>query len=391
MRIFKITLVFSCMLISTLACNPTYKESSFGHKLEVLKSIKGLEVLQSEKSMIAVSGPYQARVFASSSNGLESRCYGWFNSSLIESNKHSNNMASLGGESRFWFAPEFGKYSIFFDAGKEQIDENMRAPNSLNNTKFEEIARTGQSITYGGKMSIKNAENFVFDIDVVRKVSILSKKNIEKELFINLDNVAYVGFSAETKMINISKKWNKETGLISLWELGCMNTSPDNRVIIPLKKETDSITEYFTKTTNDRMKVINGVIYYKADANGLNKIGTLPEHTKNVFGSYSEEHSLLNIVTFNFNESGLYLNSLPKNNNPYKGDVINIFNGNVDATLNHNWPFYEFESSSSTKELEPNESINHSQTTYHFEGGFNELNDISKKVLGVNLNDIPKF
>lgn len=386
--------IVASMLLLSFACKPEpeIQKDSFAYKLEQLKPIEGIEVLSSGESMIAVSGAYQGRVFASTSKGLKGKAYGYFDAHLITSNEHASNMAYLGGESRMWFAPEFGKYAIFFDANVEQTDENMRAPHDLSNMKFDEKSRSQRAITSVGKMKIKNDHDYTFSIGIERTVSILSKEEIEKNLNVNLEDASYVGFQAETVMTNLdSIQWSKETGLLSLWELGCMSSSPDNRVIIPLTTHTDSITEYFTKTTEDRMQIKNGVVFYKADASGLNKIGTPPQFTKNVMGSYSPDNHLLNIVTFSFPNDGVFINSQPENNTPYNGDVINIFNGNVDATLEQNWPFYEFESSSSAKELGANESISHTQTTYHIEGDLDTLNKISIKVLGVNLNDIPKF
>lgn len=74
----------------------------------------------------------------------------------------------------------------------------------------------------------------------------------------------------------------------------------------------------------------------KANASVINKTVIFSQHTKNIMGSYSKENGLLNIVTFSFPNDGVFLNSLPENTTPYKGDVINIFNGNVDTVLDHN-------------------------------------------------------
>ncbi|MDP6633319.1 MAG: hypothetical protein QGG42_00290 [Phycisphaerae bacterium] len=48
--------------------------------------------------------------------------------------------------------------------------------------------------------------------------------------------------------------------------------------------------------------------------------------------------------------------------------------------------FFELESSSPAAQLEPGDSINHVHRTCHFEGQFDDLNDLSMKVLGVDLN-----
>lgn len=374
------------------SCNKDESIKTFAEDLKRLQPIKGIEVLKSGESLVAVSGIYQGRVFTSSSKGMSGRSYGYFNTKLIKNGTYVSNMAALGGESRVWFAPQFGKYALFFDEGVAQTDENIKTPTDLDNVKFIEKERTDYSITYSGKMKVVNDHNYTFSVDLDRQISILNKEQIENKLNIDLNALSYVGFSTRTTMVNVGEtQWNKASGLISLWELGCMDTTTDNRVIIPLTKNTDSITEYFTKTTTDRMQIEKGIVFYKADALGLNKIGILPQHTKNVMGSYSKENNLLNIVTFSFPNDGVFVNSLPENKAPYCGDVINIFNGNVDDALGHNWPFYEFESSSVAKELKPGERITHIQSTYHFEGNYTALNEISKNVLGVNLNEIPLF
>lgn len=363
---------------------------TFGYDLKRLKAIEGLEVLQDGNALIAISGPYQGRILTSSAKGMKGKSYGWVNYDLIESGKHATTMANLGGESRLWFGPEYGRFSLCFERGAEQIDDNMFRPHDSNYKKFKEIKRSKNSLTVGGQMQLKNAENYVFNIEVERTISLLTKAGIEKNLGISLaESTAFVGFSAESTVTNISQApFQKENGLIAIWELGCMLTSPDNVVIIPLSQSTDSINSYFGEIEG-RMQLKNDIVFYKVDALGINKIGIPPQYCKNVMGSYSPSNQLLNIVTFSFENDSLYVNSIPKNTAPYEGDVINIFNGVVDEKLD--LPFYEFESSSSAKELKPNEKMYHWQRTYHFEGTEVELNVIAKRVLGGGLADIPKF
>ena len=367
-----------------------YPIGTFGHDLTRLQKIEGLEILQVGDAMIAVSGNYQGRIFTSTAKGMGGKSYGWVNWKLIESKDPATNMAGLGGESRLWFAPEWGKYSLCFEAGKEHTDANLRRPRDLNVKQFKPIHRAKNSLTYGGKMQFINDHDFVFDLDVARTISLLSKEAIEKKYQLPISNkTAFVGFSAETTIKNIGpESFLKETGLIGIWELGCMLTAPDNVVILPLSQLTATITEYFTPI-GDRIQIKDGFAYYKADARGINKIGVLSQFCKNVMGSYSPSQQLLNIVTFTFENEELYANSVPHNTTPYKGDVINIFNGVVNEALN--LPFYEFESISSSKELQPQEEMSHQQTTYHFEGDFEELDKIAHSFLGVSLRSIPKF
>jgi len=385
----KIFLSFG-FLILLMSCNKQYPKGTFGYDLKRLQAIKSIEVLAAGDAMIAVSGTYQGRIFTSSAKGKTGKSYGWVNWDLIAKGEHARAMAGLGGESRLWFAPEWGKYSLCFEAGKEQIDANLRRPQDSNTKQFAPIKRTKNSLTYGGKMQFKNDHDFVFDLEVERTISLLSKAAIEKNLALPLsDKTAFVGFSAETVIENSgTKAFQKETGLIAIWELGCMLTSPDNVIILPLSQATDSITEYFTPT-EDNMQIKDKVVYYKGDAQWLNKIGILPQYCENVMGSYSPANQQLNIVTFTFDKEGVFVNSLPKSDAPYKGDVINIFNG--EQSDKFNLPFYEFESISSAKELQPKEQIVHQQTTYHFEGTLEELDKIAQQVLGLSLTDLPEF
>ncbi len=388
--------LYALFIISLLfySCKNKYPEESFGRDLEKLsKFIEDITLLQTEESMITVSASNQARIFTSSLAGMSGTSNGWINWPIIESGRHKDSIAYMGGESRLWFGPEFGAFSIFFDAGAAQNGTNMRAPKDLDAKKFKMSKRTKKSISSVGAMQIKNASGFIFDIEIARTVSILTEDDIEKKLNIALpDGISQVAFSAATTLKNNSlSQWKKETGLLNIWELGCMLTATDTKVIIPLQKKTDSITSYFGALSKDRLVIKDSTVYFKTDAQQVSKLGISPLHCKNTMGSYSATMNQLTIVTFTFNNDDLYTNSIPGNNAPYAGDVINIFNGEVNIPLDRNWPFYEFESSSSAKELLPNEKIDHTQTTYHFQGAIEDLTEISKKVLGVDLKNIPIF
>lgn len=394
MNKLKTLFLLSSVVLLLVACqnqvesntNITYEKGTFGYELEKLQAIEGLEVLEDGDAMIAISGPFQARILTSSAKGKAGKSYGWVNLGMIEKGEHDSTMAYLGGESRMWFAPEWGPNALFFPKGIEQSNATMRAPFDLNNKKFKEVSRTDNSLSVEGKMQIKNNNDYTFNLAIQRTVELLPRAAIEANLGITLPNeMASVGFSATTIVENIGEEqFKQENGLIAIWELGCMLTSPDTRVIIPLSQVTDSVTEYFTPIA-DRVKIENEVVYYKTDALGINKIGIPPQYAKNVMGSYSPSNQLLHIATFSFEQDSFYVNSVPNNESPYQGDVINIFNGNPEI------PFYEFESSSSAKELKLNEKMRHQQSTYHFEGSEATLNKIAQAVLGVSLEEIPEF
>ncbi|MDO6470455.1 DUF6786 family protein [Maribacter sp. 1_MG-2023] len=387
-------LVLLITMISLLGCNSTFTHNTFGSDLKVLNNIEDLHVLKSENSMIAVSGSLQGRVFTSSSNGLKGKSYGWFKREAVLNRSFKKKFSNLGGEDRMWFGPQYGKYNLFFESGDTFEDANSRIAPDLDTLQFKIKLKTDKEVVSTGRMHIKNYQNYIFNIDVERKISILGKNKIEKNLNVYVDDkVSYVGFETVTKMVNIgANKWSKETGLISIWILGCIIPTDNTVAIIPTTGHIDEVTNYFTPLDDSRMQIKDGFVYYKADANYLNKIGILPQNTVPVFGSYSPELNLLTIVEFSFENSPYYVNSKKENNSdPYGGDVINIFNDGVTPTAGPFGPFYEVESSSAAKELEVGEEIIHTSRTYHFKGDEEYLDQISLNVLGVKLSDRVKL
>ncbi len=366
----------------------------FEQDLEVLSKVNDLYILKTENTMVAVSGRLQGRVFTSSSKGLKGKSYGWFNRKAILDGSFTRRFSGMGGEDRMWFGPQYGKYNVFFEPGSTFEDNNSRIAPDLDTLLFEIKKKTDQEIISAGRMHIKNYQNYVFNIDVERKISILDKNKIEQNLDISLgENVSYVGFESVTTMTNIGvNKWSKNTGLISIWVLGCIIPTKNTIAIIPVTGQIDEVTNYFTPLDDSRIQIKDGIVYYKADAKYLNKIGILPQNTVPVFGSYSPELNLLTIVEFTFENSPYYVNSKKENNtDPYGGDVINIFNDGITPTAGPFGPFYEVESSSSAKELDVGKDIKHTSKTYHFEGDEEYLDEISLNVLGLKLSDRVKL
>ncbi|MEM6643504.1 MAG: DUF6786 family protein [Bacteroidota bacterium] len=369
------------------------KPRTFGYDLDRLSEVEGLHVLKSGESMLAVSGILQGRVFTSSSAGNEGQSYGWFNSKLIEDKAYDTAQAGMGGEGRLWFGPEWGPHNISFDPGKDQTQDNFRRPEALQKAKFEVLAQSETSVSTRGELSIRNVDDFLFELEVHRSIDILDQSEIEENLGIKLKGAQSVGFSVETEMTNIGENWNRETGLLSLWELGCMNRAEGNVVILPLSKPAtaDSISAYFTDA-DPILRFKENVAFYRADANYFNKVGVRKEFSIDRMGSYDPVRKVLSIVTFTFDpDQTLFVNSTPDNTDPYNGDVTNIFNGGVVPGKDIDLPFFEFESSSHARELEKGESLSHTQKTYHFEGSLEALSGISKTVLGASLEGLPEL
>ena len=389
----KLSSILVLILYLGIACQRGPDEGTFAYDVQLLNQVEDLLVLEDGNTMIALSPSYQGRVFTSTLGGMDGHSFGYFNRKhlLLEDVRH--RLSSLGGESRMWFGPEVGKFGIFFEPGTPQTDSTISISPDLDTVLFAIEEQSRRSVKSGSRMHIRNASGTIFSIDASRRVTLLTRSEIEDELNISLEeDLNTVAFSAETWIRNTGQDpWEKEKGLLSIWELCCLHPSPGTTVIIPTRANPDSVTNYFTPLNESRIQIGEDMVFYRGDAQYMNKIGIQAEFCPQVFGSYTPETKQLSLVKYSFQDDSLYVNSQWGHTNPYGGDVINVFNGEVNAALNRAWPFYELETSSSARELQPGEELYHIQSIFHFEGEVEDLDGIARNVLGISLNDIPKF
>lgn len=375
-----------------LGCNKSIERPTFAKDLEFLsKTIQPIILKDSEARQIIVSAEFQGKIMTSTSNGLGGASYGWFNKGIIASDTVFKNRSKVGSAGRIWFGPDQGPNTIFFKINKATNQVEHAAPKDLDTLPFKVFEQTKSSVILGNTLHLENLKGFHFYIDVKREIEILSKENIEHSLNLNIGkNIRFVGFKSITSMKNIGElNWSKNTGLLSLWDLGCFYPTPKTTVVIPLKGNKQKATVYFTPLDSTRVKIKKNTLFYKADANYLNKIGTLPEHTVPCYGSYSPEFNLLTIVKFSFKGGLDYVNAHPEDiGEQYRGDVINVFNDGKLGNIGPFGPFYELETSSAAKALKKGEIIYHTHETYHFEGAKQDLNVVSKNILNVDIDTI---
>lgn len=381
-----------CICVS-LSCQKLQNKGTFGDDINFLRQKIDPIILKNGDKQVIVSSEFQGRILVSTAKGLGGPSYGWYNKSLISSDSVFQNISKVGGAGRIWFGPDQGENDVFVAVNPKTNEVTRRAPKDLDTLTFNVLEQSDDAVTLYGSMHIQNLKHSHFYVDINRKIELLNTKQVEANLGVSLtDKTDFVAYRAETSMTNIGNdNWQKEQGLISLWELGCMQPTPNTTVIIPLKSNVVEPTIYFTDLDNNRIQVENNVLFYKADADYLNKIGTLPEISRPIFGSYSPELNLLTIVRYLFAGGRDYVNALPEGKDPYRGDVIKIFNDGTWGEIGPFGPFYELETSSPAKALKAGESLSHYHETYHFEGSKEKLTKISLKVLGVSIDTIEKM
>ena len=289
----------------------------------------------SGNAKIAVSASLQGRVMTSSSSGLEGRSYGWINHELFKSKDTLAHINVFGGEERFWIGPEGGQFSIFFKKGKEFNLDNWYTPKLIDLERFDVSNITSKSAVFTKSASLINYSGFKFDLNIERKVEILSSTETFKTLGLKpIPDIKVVAYRTTNSLTNLGKtNWGKQTGLLSIWILGMFNPLPETTVVIPYimgntaEFGAEVNDDYFGKVPSERLIVKEGVIYFQGDGKFRSKIGLSSKRAKNRLGSYDATSQTLTIVQYEKPEGVTdYVNSKWKlQDKPFSGDVINSY------------------------------------------------------------------
>lgn len=398
----------STLLIATLSAVPVVAGPSaptFGNDAAFLEENTDAIVLRRDNAGIVVVPEYQGRVMTATAEGNNGLSSGWMNYELIErgilradlvKGDLEEHMYAFGGEERFWMGPEGGQYSIFFAPGTKFEFSDWFTPDPIDNKPWKVTNKSRTQVEFQRSFDLLNHSGTQFSVKVDRKVSLLNDTQIAKllkgELPAGIKSVAY---RTENKVTNRGQQaWTKDSGLLSIWMLCMLQPSPTTTVFIPYIKGSEEEfgpivnADYFGQVPPDRLKVEDGLIYFKADGKSRGKIGLPPERSKGISGSYDPVARRLTLLIFNQpkKHSG-YVNSMWEiQDEPFKGDAVNSYNdGPVDDSGEQMGPFYELESSSPALALDPGTSGTHTQTILHLYGDQDDLQSVLDRIVKVDL------
>lgn len=373
------------------------KDRSFAEDVAFLKKHSGVIVLKGEGgSAVAVVPKYQCRVMTSAADAAKGEGFGWINYDFIAKGKLVPHINVFGGEDRFWLGPEGGQYSIFFKDRSEFDLAHWQTPAPIDSEAYKVVKQTASSVTCTHKFNLVNYSGSKFKVGVERTVSMLSMNDAKKDLGIgDVTGVKCAAFATKNTVTNLGGgAWDQMTGMLSIWILGMYKPSDQTNIVLPFDADASGPIvndTYFGKVPADRLKVTDNHIYFKGDGKYRSKIGLPPVRAKGVVGSYDASRNLLTIVTHTFDKSATeYVNSMWElQDKPFSGDVLNSYNdGPPKPGAKPLGPFYELETSSPALALAPKTSHTHVSKTFHFTGTREALDVISKKVLGVDLDDV---
>ncbi len=375
-----------------------YQPGTFGYDLNFLNEHQKTVVLKNGEAMLALIPGYQGRVMTSASAGMNGMSYGWINYKLIESAQKAAHFNNFGGEERLWFGPEGGQFSIFFAPGVPFKFENWQVPAPIDTDEFSLISSNETTAVFSKDIQLLNYSNVKFNLKIQRTVSLLTKSQIEERTGIKLPaTVQQVAYESDNNLTNTGTlAWTRESGLLSMWMLGQLISSPTNIVMAPFIAGPEDMLgpvvndNYFGKVPADRLKVLKNLILFKADGLQRGKIGLSPLRAKNFIGSYDFGKKVLTLVFYNKPEKFEgYVNSMWEiQKKPFNGDVLNSYNDGPLEDGSQMGPFYELEDSSPGAALKPGESLKHVNMTIHVTGEETELNKIIVGLFGVTADDI---
>lgn len=349
-------------------------------------------------SRILIVPGYQGRVMTSSVAGNEGASFGWINYRFIEAGKQNSQFNPYGGEERIWFGPEGGPFSIYFKPGAEQVFTNWIVPKEIDTEPFEVVSSSDDRAAFRREFSLFNASGTKMDVAVERNIKLLGPADAENALGFAIDrSLSFVGYESENILINKgASAWDEKSGAISIWMLAMFNPSPSGIVFIPFKKgsvaEKGTIVndDYFGKVPADRLIVKDGILYFRVDGKHRSKIGITPQRAMPFCGSYDPDKKVITLLWYSAPENpSKYVNSKwGKQDDPFKGDVVNSYNDGPVEDGSIMGPFYEIESSSPAALLAPGGKITHRQRIFHITGDEQKLSEITEKLFGEKLSDI---
>ena len=377
-----------------------YEKGTFGYDLNYLQQKEdGLVVLSTDEgeSKIIVSAKYQAKVFTSTAEGLSGKSIGFVNYRIFDSGVIDEHMNGYGGENRFWFGPEGGRYSVYFAPGAEQVYDNWHTPKSIDTEPWDITSANEKKVSFRKEMELTNYLGNKLKVQVDRKVSLIESSEIESSLGIKMSpNLSAVAYTTDNEIVNLNDfAWTDETGTICIWILDMFIPAPKAVTVIPFnegdEKDLGKIvtSDYFGEIPAGRLKIEGNIIYLKTDGKYRSKLGLNGKRTKAVAGNYDPGMKRLTITTFEVNKDAIYLNQeWNPTKNPLIGDAMNAYNDGPLDDGSIMGPFLEVESVSPAAFLEPMKSMSHKHTVYHFIGEDVDLDLVARKILGVSIAEI---
>jgi hypothetical protein len=391
------SLVVGLLAAMMVGCSTGAADYSFADDVAFLRQHRDTIVLASPdgQAKVAVVPSICGRVFTSTATGDAGPGYGFLNREVIASKTILPKINGYGGEDRFWLGPEGGQFAIFFGAGDRFTLDDWQTPAPIDTEAYRVTKQDATSVTMTHEATFTNFSGHMLRTRIDRVVRLIDAGATCRALGVARGDASCVAFETLNAITNTGPSaWSKEIGALSIWTLGMFKPSPECVAVIPYvpgsEQERGPVVrdDYFGKVPGDRLAVNDRAIFFKADGAKRTKIGTSPQRSRPICGSWDPSLNVLTLVSFSLPVGATeYVNSMwEMQKDPFAGDVINSYNDG--GTPSGDPTFYELETSSPALALSPGQTGRHVSRTVHFTGPRPDLDRISRVTLGVSLQEI---
>jgi hypothetical protein len=385
------------LLFGSCAMPNDFKPGSFGSDRRFLQQQdSGLIILNRGDARVIVSPKYQGKVFSSSAAGDTGISFGWIHYKAFDGPLDAH-MNAYGGENRLWLGPEGGKFSLFFPPGAKMEFANWKTPSAFDTEPWRVVNHSDSFVVLRKDMQLVNYAGTQLSLSIKRMIALLNREGVNFELGLGAgdSSVTMVGYLTMNVLKNTgTQAWTDSSGMPCIWVLDMFNPSTTTTIVIPYASGAGdtgkpATTDYFGEIPSDRIKFVDGVVYFKADGNSRGKLGIHPSREKNVAGSYDAVKHVLTIILFDIDPSAKFLNQEWNTlKPPFSGDAVNAYNDGPLGDGSQMGPFYELESVSPAAFLDPGQLLTHRQWVFHLTGSEAGLDVVARKVLGVSIEQI---
>ena len=382
---------------------------SFVEDLEFLRRHTEVAVLEGPAGERVVVAPqWQGKTMTSAVGRENSSGFGWLNHAFISSRRVDIQANLHGGEDRFWIGPEGGQFAFYFDSGRPFDFSFWRCPALVDRQPFEVLEQTGKSIRLQAAGHVRNHRGVDFEMRLEREVQLLDRSAIQNWVaqalpsFSLADDVEMVGHESSNQLWNVGERnWLPETGLPCIWNLGMFRPTPRTVMLVPFSpartpEDKEPINSgYFGALDGKRLQILtgSGVALFVGDGRYRSKLGVAFERARSCLASWTPEEGRLTLVLFNLPERvthGYCSNLWQLQDDPWNGDVVNVYNDGPNESGSCLGPFYELETLSPALDLKVGQSYEHRHRTVHFLGGREELEGLAAGLLGVSLDEVER-
>ncbi|HKU43545.1 MAG TPA: DUF6786 family protein [Polyangiales bacterium] len=376
---------------------------TYADDLAFLRKYSAVVQLQdaSGQARVIVAPEYQGRVMTSSAAGERGASFGFIHRENVAKRERAPHMNVFGGEDRFWLGPEGGQYALYFPPGAKFDVDSWQVPEPIDWGAWRVSSQTPSALSVARDMELENYSGARFALRVDRTVRVLERHDIATAFGVELpESVSLVGYASENTITNTGETaWSKDKGLLSVWILGMYKPTPATTIVIPFRAGPESELgpvvndAYFGKVPADRLRIDEGVIFFRGDGTQRGKIGIPRPRAKPIAGAYDAQGRVLTLVQYSLPEGSTdYVNSMWQiQDKPYGGDVVNSYNdGPLGPGKPPLGPFYELETSSPAAALAPGAKLTHVHRTLHVIGPRAALDAIAVAAFGVSLERIER-